>query len=79
MPLVDRDDEIQAFAADGPDDELAKGICRTGVLRARTPKSLSAEWTDLEKIASRSWITNRYGWSYARNSRNCCVVHSAVV
>ncbi len=44
---------------------FAVGV-RTGVLSARTAKSLSAESTAAEKIASRSWITNRYAWSYSR-------------
>ena len=57
--------------------EFAMGA-RTGVRRTRTPRSVTPLCSCFEKMLSRSWIKNGYGWSPGSASRNCCNVHSAV-
>jgi hypothetical protein len=57
--------------------EFALGA-RTGVRSTLTPKSVTTLPSSFEKMLSRSWMTNRYGWPPGRTSRNCCKVHSAV-
>ena len=46
---------------------------RTGVLRTVRLIAAGARSTPSESMLSRSWITNRCGWSPGTISRNCCV------
>ena len=46
MPFVERDQEIEAFPPDGPDESLAEGVRLgrvKGVFRTLTPIDLTAE------------------------------------
>src|SRR6266542_3967724 len=81
VAVVQRDQEVQTSRRKVPPKrshtEFARGA-RTGVRNTRTPSAVTPLSSSWEKMLSRSWITNRYGWSPGSASRNCCNVHSAV-
>src|ERR1700730_4705467 len=81
MLLAEWDDEIQTLPANRSHQTftiVVRGGRRTGVRSILSPNPRSASSNSPEKIESRSWIRNRYGWSLGPPSRNCCRVHSAV-
>jgi len=62
VPLVDRDEIVQALPPNGPDQSFAEGICR-GRLNRRSKYSHAEVVqrqvaSEDEKIESRSWMTN---------------------